>query len=76
MGKRGPYPEDKARQGRDSDHSPHLVLRSRMSRGYNSYPPLHLLVVAGQLYFYNILYNVRPSAPRQLEASDSRLLFR
>jgi hypothetical protein len=36
MGIGGPFPEAKARPGRDADHSPHLVLRSRMSRSYTS----------------------------------------
>jgi hypothetical protein len=43
MGTGGPFPEAKARQGRDADHSPHLVPRSRMSRSYTSSPPKHLL---------------------------------
>jgi hypothetical protein len=30
----GPFPGVKARPGRDADHSPHLVPRSRMSRSY------------------------------------------
>jgi hypothetical protein len=30
----GPFPGGKARLGRDADHSPHLVPRSRMSRSY------------------------------------------
>jgi hypothetical protein len=32
MGTGGPFPGDKARPGRDADHSSHLVTRSRMSR--------------------------------------------
>jgi len=32
----------KARPGRDADHSPHLVPRSRMSRSYTSSPPKRL----------------------------------
>jgi hypothetical protein len=35
----GPFPGGKARSGCDADHSPHLVLRSRMSRSYTSSPP-------------------------------------
>jgi hypothetical protein len=38
MGTGGPFPGSKARPGRDTDHSPHLVLRSRMSRSYTSFP--------------------------------------
>jgi hypothetical protein len=34
-----PFPRAKARLGRDADRSPHLVLRSRMSRSYTSSPP-------------------------------------
>jgi hypothetical protein len=39
MGTGCPYPGGKARQGRDADHSPHLVPRSRMSRSYTSSLP-------------------------------------
>jgi len=39
MGTGGPFPGGKARPGRDADHSPHLVPRSRMSRSYTSFPP-------------------------------------
>jgi hypothetical protein len=39
MGTGGPFPGAKARPGRDADHSPHLVLRSRMSGSYISSPP-------------------------------------
>jgi hypothetical protein len=38
-GYRGPFLGAKARPGRDVDHSPHLVPRSRMSRSYTSSPP-------------------------------------
>jgi hypothetical protein len=34
----GPFPGAKARPGRETDHSPHLVPRSRMSRSYISFP--------------------------------------
>jgi hypothetical protein len=37
-----PSPGVKARPGRDADHSPHLVPRSRMSRSYTSSPPKRL----------------------------------
>jgi hypothetical protein len=36
MGTGGPFPWGKARKGRDADHSPFLVPRSRMSRSYTS----------------------------------------
>jgi hypothetical protein len=35
-------PGVKARPGRDADHSPHLLPRSRMSRSYTSSPPKRL----------------------------------
>jgi hypothetical protein len=35
----GPFPGAKARLGLDTDHSPHLVPRSWMSRSYTSSPP-------------------------------------
>jgi hypothetical protein len=38
MGTGGPFPGGKARPGRDADHSPHLVLRSWMSRSYTTSP--------------------------------------
>jgi hypothetical protein len=41
MGTGGPFPGGKARPGRDANHSPHLVPRSRMSRSYTS-PPKRL----------------------------------
>jgi hypothetical protein len=39
MGTGGPFPEAKTRPGRDADHLPHLVPRSRMSGSYISSPP-------------------------------------
>jgi hypothetical protein len=41
-GTEGSFPKGKARPGRDADHSPHLVPRSRMSRSYTSSPPKRL----------------------------------
>jgi hypothetical protein len=38
-GYRGSFPGGKVRSGRDADHSPYLVSRSRMSRSYTSSPP-------------------------------------
>jgi hypothetical protein len=38
MGTGGPFPGAKAWPGRDADHSPHLVPRSRKSRSYISSP--------------------------------------
>jgi hypothetical protein len=42
MGTGGPFPGGKARPGRDTDHSPHLVPKSRMSRNYTSSPTKRL----------------------------------
>jgi hypothetical protein len=39
MGTGGAFPGGKARPGRDSDHSPHLVPMAWMSRSYTSSPP-------------------------------------
>jgi hypothetical protein len=40
-------PGVKARPGRDADHSPHLVPRSRMSRSYTSSPPSSSMACSG-----------------------------
>jgi hypothetical protein len=45
MGTGDPFPGAKERPGRDADHSPHLVPRSRMSRSYISSPPKRLRYV-------------------------------
>jgi hypothetical protein len=50
-GYRGSFHGSKARPGRDADHSPHLVSRSRRSKNYTSSPPWRLHGVAGQLCF-------------------------
>jgi hypothetical protein len=47
MGTGGPFPRGKARLGRDADHSPHLVPRSRMSRSYISSPPSASVACSG-----------------------------
>jgi hypothetical protein len=39
----------KARPGRDANHSPHLVRKSRQSRSCTSSPPSSCMTVAGQL---------------------------
>jgi hypothetical protein len=44
MGTGGPFP----RPGRDVDHSPHLVLSSRMSRSYTSSPPSAFVACSGK----------------------------
>jgi hypothetical protein len=41
-GYRGSFPGGKARPGRDVEHSPHLIPRSRMSRSYTSSSPWSL----------------------------------
>jgi hypothetical protein len=43
------FPGGKARPGRDADHSPRLVPRSRMSRSYTFSPRWRLHGIAGQL---------------------------
>jgi hypothetical protein len=50
VGTGGPFPWVKARPGRDADHSPHLVPRSRISRSYTASPLGASMAVAGQLY--------------------------
>jgi hypothetical protein len=40
-----PFPGAKARPGRDADHSPHLVPRSKMNRSYTFSPPKRLRFV-------------------------------
>jgi hypothetical protein len=59
MGTGGSYPRGKARQGRNADHSPHLVTRSWMSRSYTSSPPLrvHKCVVGLLFCFYLFVYS-------------------
>jgi hypothetical protein len=42
----------KAWSGRDTDHSPYLLLRSRMSSSYTPLPIGTCMVEAGQLFFY------------------------
>jgi hypothetical protein len=43
----------KARPGRDVDHSPHLVPRSRMSRSYTSPPSVFMACSETALYLFN-----------------------
>jgi hypothetical protein len=52
-GYRGSFPGVKARLGRDADHSPPLVPRSRRSRSYTSCPFGACMAIAGRLYFFN-----------------------
>jgi hypothetical protein len=48
-----PFRGGKVRPGRDADHSPHLVPRSRISRSYTSSSHIACMVVLGQLYVYS-----------------------
>jgi hypothetical protein len=50
-GYRGPFSGSKARPGRDSDHLPHLLPRSWMSRSYTSSPPCASVVCCGTFLF-------------------------
>jgi hypothetical protein len=53
MGNGGPSPGGEARPGRDTDHLPHLLPRSWMSRSYTSSPSLRFRrCVVGLLYHY------------------------
>jgi hypothetical protein len=51
-GYRGSFPRGKARLRRDTDHSPHVVSRSRMSTSYSILPLGACMAVARQLCFY------------------------
>jgi hypothetical protein len=53
MGTGSPFPGGKARPGRDADHSPHLVPRSRISRSYTSTPPRRLRGVLWVSFSFN-----------------------
>jgi hypothetical protein len=49
----GSFPGTKARPGRDADHSPHLVPKSRMSRSYtSSLPPSSTMACSGMALFF------------------------
>jgi hypothetical protein len=47
---RDSFPRGKAQSGRDADHSPHLVPRSRMSRSYTSSPPSSFVACSGTAF--------------------------
>jgi hypothetical protein len=49
MGTEGPFLGAKARPGRNADHSPHLVSRSKMGRSYTPLPQSPSWRVVGQL---------------------------
>jgi hypothetical protein len=51
-GYRDPFSGSKERPGRDADHSPHLVPRSRMSRSYTSSPSSASVSCNGAAYLF------------------------
>jgi hypothetical protein len=57
-GYRGHFPGSKARPGRDADHSPHLVPRSRMSRDILPLPLIACMTCNGTDLLYCILHRV------------------
>jgi hypothetical protein len=57
MGTGGPFLEDKARPGRDADHS-HLVPRSRMSGSIQPLPPSAFMESSGtDLLYLSVSYD-------------------
>jgi hypothetical protein len=52
MGTGGPFPEGKARPGRDADTHPYPVPRLTMSRSYTSSPPCASMACSGTAFFY------------------------
>jgi hypothetical protein len=63
MGTGGPFPGGKVWPGREADHLPHLVPRSRMSTSYTSSPPLRprrcvvgLLKLLLDSFFWQVLH--------------------
>jgi hypothetical protein len=51
-----PFPRGNAQLGHDADHSSHLVPTSIMGRSHTSSPLLNLHGIAGQLYFFTLIY--------------------
>jgi hypothetical protein len=51
MGIGGPFSGAKVRPGHDADHSPHQMLRSRMSRSYTSSPPSAFMAHSVTAYY-------------------------
>jgi hypothetical protein len=49
----GPFPGPKARPGRDAEHLPHLVPRSRMSRSYTSSPQSAFVAFRGKAFSFS-----------------------
>jgi hypothetical protein len=47
MGTGGPFPGGKGWPGRNADHSPSSIARSRMSRSYTSSPPSASVACSG-----------------------------
>jgi hypothetical protein len=56
----GPFPGAKAQPGRDADHSPHLVPRSRMSRSYTSSPSSAFMACSGTSLAFILLVWLKP----------------
>jgi hypothetical protein len=51
----GFFPGNKTRTGRDADHSPHLLSKSRMSRNYISSPPSVFMAYSGTALAFTLL---------------------
>jgi hypothetical protein len=68
MGTGIPFPGRKARPGRDADHSPHLLPKSRMSRSYIFSPPSAFVACSG-------IASVLVSCSWNKEYSYRRLLY-
>jgi hypothetical protein len=56
MGTGGPFPGGKARPGRDADHSPHVMPRSRMSRSYIPLPLRACMACSGAVFTKLFIY--------------------
>jgi hypothetical protein len=54
LGTRGPFAGGKALPGRDADHSTHLVLRLRMSRGYTSSLPSTFMACSETDFYFAV----------------------
>jgi hypothetical protein len=59
----GPFPGGKARPGRDSDHSQHLVPWSKMSRSYTTSFPYRLHGCSGTALLWHLLLSI-PGTPQ------------
>jgi hypothetical protein len=71
MGTGGPFPGGKARPGRDADHSPHLMPRSRTSGRYTSWPPKCLQELhRGQLHLFTLVYEIFNNLQGKIKCPD------